>query len=534
MYSSFFLSLFFLLSIFSNNAFAARYSGMVVDNEGKSVSNAIVQLQGTPFVTSSDSMGRFILSSGDDIPASYITAWKSGFYNGGQPVSAGKKEYKIVLQPVPIDDNPKYMWQPSLQLHTSPATDKEAAEKPCRECHPALTEQWQGSAHSRSAVNPVFLRFFNGGNGQETSGGGPGYKLDFPHSNGNCATCHAPVLAFDNPFNADPNLARDVAKEGVSCDFCHKINSVIVDQGGGRPGVLSIQFKRPPEGRQIFYGPYTDVFPGDDSYHPLYTQSRYCAPCHHGKFWDVLMYSEFQEWTESRYARDNIQCQDCHMKADGSMTRFALEDEGGILRAPETIPSHTFFGTNSKTFMREAIELTVQEKLNQGSLRVTVTIKNMKAGHHYPTGNPMRNLILVVGVTDDTGHPLTLSKGEKVPVWGGVGDVAEGNYAGFPGKGFAKVLKDVIPYPHTPGKNHFQRQYPAPHWRPVLIESDTRIPADGKDISEYYFQVPESLSGSLHITSTLLYRRAYKKWMDAHGLDIPDMEIARENIRISR
>jgi len=127
-----------------------------------------------------------------------------------------------------------------------------------------------------------------------------------------------------------------------------------------------------------------------------------------------------------------------------------------------------------------------------------------------------------------------MNKGERVPVWGGVGTVEEGNYAGLPGKGFAKVLKDLLPYPDGRRKRHFQNEYPAPHWRPTLVESDDRIPANQSDVSNYQFHVPKTLSRSLHITTRLLYRRVYKNLLDAKGLKIPDIEIARKNLIIKR
>ena len=522
--------LFFLQSV----VFASQFSGIVVDVKGQPISNAVVRLQGTSFLTLTDQKGHFNIVIDEVISSKYITAWKSGFYNGGQPVSRENKEYRIILISIPLSDNQKYKWLPPSHDQMPRPIDSTVEVKPCQVCHPVLTEQWRNSAHAGSAINPLFLAFFNGTDAYGGKGIGLGYKLDFPNSNGNCTTCHVPALALDNPFSADPNEAQGVVKEGIFCDICHKINGVNIDQTGGYPGILSIKLQRPADGHQTFYGPYDDVFPGDDSYHPLYKNSQYCAPCHNGKFWNVLTYSEFQEWAESSYAKENIHCQDCHMKPDGKMTRFALEKEGGVLRDPVTIPSHLFFGVRDRVFMMEAIDLITQANLAGDTLKVCVTVKNVKAGHHYPTGNPMRNMLLLVDVVDGDGSSLLMNKGERVPVWGGVGTVEEGNYAGLPGKGFAKVLKDLLPYPDGRRKRHFQNENPAPHWRPTLVESDDRIPANQSDVSNYQFHVPKTLSRSLHITTRLLYRRVYKNLLDAKGLKIPDIEIARKNLIIKR
>lgn len=525
----FFLHMFFL----SPSAFAIQFSGVVVDNNGEPVSKAIVRLQGTSFATLTDQYGRFNMAAGFTVKSKYITAWKSGYYNGGQRVSA-KRNYRIVLTPVPSGDNQKYEWmRPS---HKEPELSKNRAkEKTCKDCHTKdFMEQWEKSTHASSATNPLFLSFFNGTDIHGKKAAGPGYKLDFPNSNGNCAACHVPALALKNPFNADPNKAQGIEKEGVFCDLCHKIADVNTDRDGGYPGVLSIQFQRPPEGKKIFFGPYDDVFPGPDSYNPLYKDSRYCASCHNGKFWGVLAYPEFQEWAESPYAKENVHCQDCHMKPDGKITRFVLKKEGGILRNPATVYSHAFHGVRDRDFMSRAIGLETKANLEDNILRLTVEVKNVKAGHHYPTGNPMRNMLLLIDVSDESGIKLPMLRGERVPVWGGVGDVEAGNYAGLPGKGFAKVLKDLMPYPDRRIKPHFQTEYPAPHWRPAVVESDSRIAAKGSDVSVYQFQVPKAEAATIHITARLIYRRAYKSWLDAKGLEIEDMEIAREELVVKR
>jgi hypothetical protein len=341
-------------------------------------------------------------------------------------------------------------------------------------------------------------------------------------------------MALDNPFNADPREARGVAREGVFCDFCHKIDAARIDSSGGYPGILSYKFNRPFDGHQLFYGPYQDVFPGDDSYHPLYRESNYCAPCHNGTFWGVEMYSEFREWAESSYAARGIQCQECHMKPDGIMTRFALEQEGSVKRRPETIPSHLFSGIGDLAFMKQAIDLQLRTEQKGNRLNVIATVTNLSAGHHYPSGNPMRNMILLVDASNADGRSLPLIDGDKVPIWGGVGSVAEGNYAGLPGRGFAKILRDAIPYPDSREKRHFRPEYPAPHWRPALIESDTRIPANGTDSSHYGFRVPAGQNGPVRITARLIYRRSYKSWMDAKNIASNDRELASKHLMVER
>jgi hypothetical protein len=513
---------------------ARHFSGVVVDSKGQPLDKAVVRLQGTSLSTVTDTSGRFRLHAGDAVASKYVTAWKQGFFNGGQAVATEGTEYRISLNPVPVEDNTRYGWLPSSHDQSAKPTDDTLKSKSCQECHTLLTEQWRKSTHGTSAVNPLFLAFFSGTDKQGKKGAGPGYKTDFPNSSGNCSTCHVPLLALNNPFNSDPRDAGEGAREGVTCDLCHKIDAVRIDSSGGYPGILSYKFNRPTGGHQLFYGPYQDVFPGDDSYHPLYKESRYCAPCHNGKFWDVEMYSEYREWAESAYAARGVHCQDCHMAPDGIMTRFALENEGGVERGPETIPSHLFLGSGDRAFMAEAVDLNVRTELHGDVLNVIVAVRNVKAGHHYPTGNPMRNMILLVEATDGAGRGLSLIDGARVPLWGGVGEVKERNYAGLPGKGFAKVLRDAIPYPDSQRGRHFRPEYPAPHWRPALVESDSRIPANGSDVSTYRFRVPSGMNAPIQVTSRLIYRRAYKSWLDEKRFAMDEMEIARKGLSVGR
>jgi hypothetical protein len=504
-----------------------RFSGIIVDATGQPVEKSIVRLQGKLNWTLTDSQGNFELLTGGAVTSKYITAWKSGFYIGGQRITNNKQDYRITLNPIFSNDDPHYEWLPSTMKQTRIEGNSSAEARPCQECHSHIVNEWLSSTHATSATNPLFLALYGRVDPSGKNGGNLAYRSDFPRSKGNCSTCHIPIQGAGNPFNSDPYDATVLEKEGASCDFCHKIDDARIDNSGGYPGTMSIKFKRPPHGRQLFFGPYNDVFPGDDSYLPLYKESRYCAPCHHGKFWGVLMYSEFQEWADSEYGRQNITCQDCHMNPDGVTTHVASEEVGGLKRDPRTIPTHGFTGVSDRTFMSEAIDLTAAASRVSDVLSVRITIRNTKAGHHYPTGNPMRNMVLLVDVHDDNRHRFPMILGSTVPVWGGVGPVREGNYAGLPGKGFAKVLRDMNLYGNSQQRD-FQPEYPAPHWRPTFIESDNRIPAYGTDVSHYQFRVPADQTGRVTIDSRLIFRRSYKTWMDRKNLKFEDLEIAHK------
>lgn len=521
----------FLLAANSSQAAVRSIAGVVVDTQGRPLEGAQVRYQGARETVLSGSAGRFRMPPPAGAAPRHITAWKSGYFNGGVSFKNGKYAYRIALKALPVDDNPDYRWV----LSRGPVVSKKA--KPCANCHTPelipLIAEWAASGHAKAATNPFFLGFFRGDRSLLLVDG-LGYRSDFPHANGNCATCHVPALALRRPYAADPSQAEGAEQEGIFCDFCHKVQDVTPDATGGRPGIWSMRLLRPAKEEQVFFGPYDDVFPGPDSFNPLYQESRYCAACHDGRFWGVQVYGEFAEWAASDYPAKKISCQSCHMKPDGKTTRIALAKEGSILRLPERIASHTFSGRENLDFMRSAVTMEAQTQLDreQGKMTVRVVLSNTGAGHHLPSGNPMRNLILLVEARDGAGRILEQMTGSRVPIWGGEGAREKGNYAGLPGKGYAKVLKTPLLYPADRSFGDTRSPlYPAPHWRQVMVESDNRLPADGEDASEYSFQMSSGpTAGQVRIR--LLHRRTYRSWLTPEALPDGDLLLAEQLIRL--
>ena len=93
-----------------------------------------------------------------------------------------------------------------------------------------------------------------------------------------------PLAAANRPLATDPRTATGVDAEGINCDFCHKLWSIILDPTTGlpypdMPGVMSYELRRPDGEHQLFLGPLDDV-PGEDARSDLYRRSEYCAGCH--------------------------------------------------------------------------------------------------------------------------------------------------------------------------------------------------------------------------------------------------------------
>jgi len=306
-----------------------------------------------------------------------------------------------------------------------------------------------------------------------------------------------------------------VDEQGVHCDFCHKITDVIIDPvtglpPEGKPGVFAFKLMRPGPERQLFFGPYDDVDAGTDTYSRWQKKSEICAPCHQASFNGTPIYESFAEWLASPYPQEGKTCQACHMKPDGTTTTFVYPGKGGIARDPNTIFTHRFPGVDPE-LLKDTVNLKLIARREGENLVVEVVITNTGAGHHVPTDHPMRHMLLVVEAKDSQGLPLDLLKGPTIPDWGA-------DYAGRPGKGFAKILEDL-----TTGKSPT-----ITYWKPVRIMSDTRIPARGTDYSRYIFKAPRD--GEITVTATLFFRRAFKGLAEQKGWDLTDIIMSQEKV----
>ena len=282
--------------------------------------------------------------------------------------------------------------------------------------------------------------------------------------------------------------------------------------------MLSFEFRRPPEGHQFFAGPLDDVAPGEDTYSPVQRESRFCAPCHFGVFWDTVVYNSFGEWLESPYSDplNGKSCQDCHMPPLGN-TFFAIPEQGGVKRDPQTIFSHYMPGASDQDLMQDALSMDVSADRDQNRVMVTVLLTNDNTGHHIPTDSPLRQMILLVEARDADGNALLQTAGPTVPDWGGIGNPADGFFAGLPGKGFAKILQELWTEISPSGA----------YWNPTRVLSDNRLAAFDTDTSDYVFEIPDgSRTPEITVTVTLLFRRAFKDLMVQKGWEDPDIVMA--------
>lgn len=521
--------------------------------EGAAVAGATVRVQTTSRSTTTDAYGRFALDVSGLGPAPHrLTAWAPGFFCAGPFEAApGTAAVVIRLHAHTTEDNADYAWLPSV-----PHAESGGAPG-CSECHARVDEadpmlpvdEWVLDAHAGSVANARFLTMYLGtdvfGSAspptryvQHPDYGrvplppdpalpyyGPGYRLDFPDAAGNCACCHAPAAAVADPYGTDPTLLAGVASEGVPCDLCHKVWSVVLDPATGRPydnrpGVLSLTFRRPPEGEQFFAGPLDDVAPGEDTRLPLQRESRFCAPCHSASFWGVRIYDSYGEWLGSPWS-DPVTgrtCQDCHMPRGGA-TCFARPERGGLQRDPASIASHRMLGAADEALLQDALTLTLEAAWEGASVGVTVEVLNDRTGHKVPTDSPLRHVILLVEARAEDGSPLACVTGPRIPAWCGVGDPAAGEVGGEPGTAYALVLEELWTEVSPTGA----------YWNPTRVIADNRLDPFARDVTRYTFAAP---SGAVTVTARLVFRRAFLALARQKGWDVPDVLMAEASLRL--
>ncbi|RPJ36820.1 MAG: hypothetical protein EHM21_18725 [Chloroflexi bacterium] len=530
-----------------------------------------MQVQGTTNTTTTAKNGSFTLKGILWDKPVVIVAYAPFYKVGWVKLDPKDKEWKgvpksieLMLKSLPEKDNFEYSWF-SFEGVSGSAS--------CELCHRENAE-WNQDAHSQAAKNQRFLTLYKGKNikgevGQRTLYGskgaalppdpskpyyGPGYKLDEPTRNGNCAACHTPMAAkIANEKNCGwagchTNLTSERATrntmdagvspldltgdaaEGINCDFCHKVGDVILDPKtklpkADMPGILSMRLFRPEDGDQVFFGPFGDVS-RRVSYSPLQEKSEFCAPCHYGVFGGVfgdgqvtggtLIYNSYGEGLDSPYSnpRTGKTCQECHMPVlDTKVSVFP--EKGGIERDYVKLHNHLMPGAADEQLLQNSVTMKSQARRTGSKLDVVVSITNDQTGHHIPTDAPIRQMILVVQAFDSAGKPLALRQGPLLPDY-------SGSYAGWPGKSFAKVLKD-----------EWTGEMPtAAYWRPVSIVEDTRLAAMATDTTRYSFDLPAGEVAKVQVR--LVFRRAFAELAKQKGWNDPDILMEESTIQVEK
>jgi len=93
-----------------------------------------------------------------------------------------------------------------------------ASADTCKPCHTEIYQQWRTSFHSQAATDSLYWRLFQQSVREVGS-----------RASALCLSCHVPVatvgreVKWFGPVSSELELSP-VAREGVTCDFCHTIS----------------------------------------------------------------------------------------------------------------------------------------------------------------------------------------------------------------------------------------------------------------------------------------------------------------------
>lgn len=491
------------------SASAAQVSGRVLDADGEPLAGATVTLRATETRAQTDADGAFVL----DAPAGsgVVVGAARGYFYRGATVSAPATGVELRLDTVPTEDEPHAL----------------ASATSCTGCHTTQASEWARSAMRHAGTN-TWVHDLYDGSGTEGGEGSFVYTRDSVHREASpsseCAACHEPLLWATEPFaplshldDASPSLT-----EGVTCTICHQMASVDLTRPNA-PGLFPdvVRFARPTDGSPVMFGRLGDVdYVSAGAMRAAYLPtigSEVCATCHqdandpdHDHDFDeensVISEPTYLEWLASDYADPEspsfATCADCHMRTtpEPRACNVSLPYE----RPEGQVRSHDIRGTTAD-YLENALTLALDAELRDGALHADVTLTNDLTGHHVPTGVTVRNVILLVEAFAD-GEPLTHTGEQVLDALAGVGDPAQGYYAGLPGKLYAK-------------RNHAAA---GPGTTPVFfteavgITSDNRLAAGASDRTTYRFALPPD-DARIEVRARVIYRRAWRALVDGKG-----------------
>jgi hypothetical protein len=252
-----------------------------------------------------------------------------------------------------------------------PGNGKPVVAKPstrCAECHGKMAEEWRGSVHAQSGRSKLYQAL----------------AAAAPDGGAICAGCHTPLVPL-----AGGDLPA--AKEGVTCDVCHTIKDVAIDQPPPRFELAVFDM--------VKYGPLCDA--KDHYFHrmgcsKLHEKAELCGGCHLRVADGVPLYTTYQEWKESTYRDEGWQCQDCHMPG---VKAPVAEGE----KPREGVPDHGFFGGGD--LRKDAVKLDLTSRELDGGVMIDAVIANY-AGHDLPTGFPGKRAVLRAVAYDRAGKEV--------------------------------------------------------------------------------------------------------------------------------
>ena len=336
----------------------------------------------------------------------------------------------------------------------------------CDNCHGGYDQtiepafNWRGSMMAQAARDPLFYACLAIAN------------QDAPESGDLCIRCHAPDGWLNGRSTpTDGSALNNNDREGVQCDFCHKL--VKPSEIGINPFPDNVDYTAntfqsdqdylgtiimiPPQSGNGMYvahssnakrGPFTDAAAKHQIfYSPFHSQSDICGTCHDvsspvidkdsqftlggiNKGVDAFntynmlpIERTFSEWKMSAFAQGGVSgtpfggnkstvstCQDCHMH---DVSGVAANKRGTVYR--DDLPLHDLTGGN--TFIPDLVAQLYPGEVNTAALDAGKQRALFMLQNAATLNLSVSNNIATVKVTNNTGHKLPSGYPEGRRIW---------------------------------------------------------------------------------------------------------------------
>jgi len=375
----------------------------------------------------------------------------------------------------------------------------------CGTCHSINYQDWNGTMHNEAFNDPLYLASLTVTQKDAATIGKEEEVMKF------CVKCHAPLASFTNhllPF--DGSKMTPVEREGIQCDFCHRVTKVLGDNTRVKLDLYS----------NIKRGPYKDSYSNfhRTAYSKLHTTSEFCSDCHNvtNPINGLAVERTYDEWQNSVYSGKEghkvIHCQDCHMKPEhgypADIPVFGVERKNFY--------RHDFAGGNTWItgvlgatdqqqkaikMLQSAAKLSVGAHKEESQLNLKVTVFNEGAGHKLPTGFPEGRLMWLHVIARDAQGIIIFESGAMD---------ASGKLSRTATDGGPVKVYEIVPGIKQPDGTVKKSFHLALN---DSIVSDNRIPPQKKDETSYNFSIPAGI-GLVNLEVSLRYQSASKEFVD--------------------
>ena len=299
----------------------------------------------------------------------------------------------------------------------------------CAACHEEIVQQWQGSMHAQSTLEKdVLYRSMYEWAKKDTKG-----KITKK-----CKNCHTPYFYLE-----DTILVSDQDRERlIDCIYCHSIDSLHKE-----PIFSSVKYAANDNDKS--------------DYHTIQSREHFeneklCMQCHAeltnpNKVAICTTGDEYYNQNENKSS-----CQSCHMSTVQG-NKSSESDSVSVIHA------HTFSGPHDENFLKKSIK--ISGKLDGNKLEIS--IDNSKTPHGYPTGTPLRMVLLkVIGLNRN-------------------GKIVYQNWQNNPVK---EDMQAVFARMFVDDKGNM----PSPPWRAVQVGHESRLKPG--EIRKIYYELPETVN----------------------------------------